>query len=311
LAPVYTWDTTRRGARCRTTRSEHLTNGPPRAQLLEREQGLGQLDEEVAKQRMELPWVPVEKEYAFVTEEGKKTLVEVFDGRSQLLIYHLMFGPSYEAACPGCTGLADHLDAALVHMNNRDVTLMCISRAPIEKLNAYKQRMGWRFPWPSSFASDFNFDFDFAHTEEEMKTGELAKEVAEAPDWLKDWADSVGNGSGLRDGRIIWLERLRPRERKRLPHVLANRLPVAPPRRILMEQTMRVAKAVRPFVGKRRRPQCVAPLSESMASSVARPNWNRRLICSPRGLRRASRECPAAAFSQPLGSAQARDPSCS
>jgi len=163
-----------------------------RAKLLEREQELGRLDEELEKQRMELPWVPVEKEYTFDTEEGKKTLVELFDGRSQLLIYHLMFGPSYEAACPGCTGLADHLDAALVHMNNRDVTLMCISRAPIEKLSAYKLRMGWKFPWASSFASDFNFDFDFSHTEEEMKTGELAKEVAEAPDWLKEWADNVG-----------------------------------------------------------------------------------------------------------------------
>jgi predicted dithiol-disulfide oxidoreductase (DUF899 family) len=163
-----------------------------RAKLLEREQKLGQLDEELEKQRKELPWVPVEKEYTFDTEEGKKTLLELFDGRSQLLIYHLMFGPSYEAACPGCTGLADHLDAALVHMNNRDVTLMCISRAPVEKLGAYKRRMGWKFPWASSFASDFNFDFDFSHTEEEMKTGELAKEVAEAPGWLKDWAESVG-----------------------------------------------------------------------------------------------------------------------
>jgi predicted dithiol-disulfide oxidoreductase (DUF899 family) len=110
--------------------------------LHEREQELGNIDEELAKQRQELPWVPVEKEHTFDTEAGKKTLAELFDGRSQLLIYHLMFGPTYEAACPGCTGLADHLDAALVHLNNRDVTLMCISRAPIEKLQAYKRRMG-------------------------------------------------------------------------------------------------------------------------------------------------------------------------
>src|SRR5437763_122834 len=107
-----------------------------RKELHEREQELGNLDEELAKERQELPWVPVEKEYSLDTEEGKKTLAELFDGRSQLLIYHLMFGPTYEAACPGCSGLADHLDAALVHMNNRDVTLMCISRAPIEKLKA-------------------------------------------------------------------------------------------------------------------------------------------------------------------------------
>jgi predicted dithiol-disulfide oxidoreductase (DUF899 family) len=160
--------------------------------LHEREQELGTLDEELAKKRQELPWVRVEKEYTFDTEEGKKTLPELFDGRSQLLIYHLMFGPTYEAACPGCTGLADHFDAALVHVNNRDVTLMCVSRAPIEKLTAYKERMGWRFPWASSFASDFSFDFHMAFTPEQMATGELAKQVAEAPDWLKDWADNVG-----------------------------------------------------------------------------------------------------------------------
>jgi len=161
-----------------------------RKELLEREQELGQLDEELAKLRQELPWVPVEKEYTFDTEQGKKTLVELFEGRSQLLIYHLMFGPTYEAACPGCSGLADHLDATLAHLNNRDVTLICISRAPIEKLQAYKQRMGWNFPYVSSFASDFNFDFAF--TQEQMATGELAKMVAEADDWLKDWAENIG-----------------------------------------------------------------------------------------------------------------------
>jgi predicted dithiol-disulfide oxidoreductase (DUF899 family) len=132
------------------------------------------------------------KKYSFDTEEGKKTLAELFDGRSQLLIYHLMFGPTYAAACPGCSGLADHFDAALAHLNIHDVTLTCISRAPIEKLQAYKQRMGWEFPWVSSFASDFNFDFDFAFTQEQMATGELAKMVAEADDWLKDWAGNVG-----------------------------------------------------------------------------------------------------------------------
>jgi predicted dithiol-disulfide oxidoreductase (DUF899 family) len=135
-----------------------------RKSLLEREQELAGFDEKLAKQRMDLPCVPVEKEYTFDTGEGKKTLAELFDGRSQLLIYHLMFGPTYEAACPGCSGLADHFDAAVVHLNNRDVTLISISRAPIERLQAYKQRMGWTFPWVSSFESDFNFDFDFAFT---------------------------------------------------------------------------------------------------------------------------------------------------
>jgi predicted dithiol-disulfide oxidoreductase (DUF899 family) len=163
-----------------------------RERLHEREQELGRLDEELAKQRRELPWVKVEKEYTFDTEHGPKTLADLFAGRSQLLIYHLMFGPSYQAACPGCTGLADHFDAALAHLNNRDVTLIAISRAPIEKLQAYKQRMGWRFPYVSSYRSDFNADFGFAFSEEQMATGELAKLVADADDWLKDWADNVG-----------------------------------------------------------------------------------------------------------------------
>jgi predicted dithiol-disulfide oxidoreductase (DUF899 family) len=161
-------------------------------ELHAREQELGKLDEELAKKRQELPWVRVEKEYTFDTEQGKKTLPELFDGRSQLLIYHLMFGPTYEAACPGCTGLADAFDGMLAHLNNRDVTLMAISRAPIEKLAAYKRRMGWQFPYVSSFGSDFNFEFDFSATEEQMATGELAKMVEEADDWLKDWAANVG-----------------------------------------------------------------------------------------------------------------------
>ena len=163
-----------------------------RRKLQEREQELGRLDEEIAKQRQELPWVRVDKEYVFDTEDGKKTLDELFDGRSQLLIYHLMFGPTYEAACPGCTGLADHFDAALPHVNNRDITLLAISRAPIEKLSAYRRRMGWTFPYVSSSGSEFNFDFDFAFTQEQMATGELAEMVDNAEDWLVDWAKNVG-----------------------------------------------------------------------------------------------------------------------
>ncbi|HEY6151690.1 MAG TPA: DUF899 domain-containing protein [Gaiellaceae bacterium] len=163
-----------------------------RAQLLEREEELNRLDEEIAKERQELPWVRVEKEYTLDAEDGKKTLVELFDGRSQLLIYHLMFGPTYEQACPGCTGLADHFDAALPHLNNRDVTLIAVSRAPIEKLRAYKQRMGWKFPYVSSYESDFNFDFDASLTEDRVTGEKMAKAVAEAEDWLKDWAKDVG-----------------------------------------------------------------------------------------------------------------------
>jgi predicted dithiol-disulfide oxidoreductase (DUF899 family) len=163
-----------------------------RVELREREEELGKLDEELVKQRQELPWVRVEKEYTFDTEDGKKTLEELFDGRSQLLIYHLMFGPTYEQACPGCTGLADHFDAALPHVNNRDVTLIAISRAPIEKLRAYKQRMGWKFPYVSSYRSDFNFDFDASLTEDQITSEKMAKNVEEADDWLRDWAKDVG-----------------------------------------------------------------------------------------------------------------------
>jgi predicted dithiol-disulfide oxidoreductase (DUF899 family) len=158
----------------------------------ERERALGALDEEIAEQRKELPRVRVDKEYVFDSEDGRKTLVELFAGRSQLLVYHLMFGPEYEQACPGCTGLADHFDGALPHVNARDVTLIAISRAPIEKLNAYKRRMGWTFPYVSSYRSDFNFDFEFALTLEQMSEGEMKKMVDEAEDWLKDWADNVG-----------------------------------------------------------------------------------------------------------------------
>jgi predicted dithiol-disulfide oxidoreductase (DUF899 family) len=163
-----------------------------RKRLREREEELGKLDEEIAKERQALPWVRVEKEYTLDAENGKKTLPELFDGRSQLLIYQLMFGPTYEQACAGCTGLADSFDGVLPHLNAHDVTLIAISRAPIEKLSAYKKRMGWKFPYVSSFNSDFNFDFDGSLTEEQMASDEMRKMVEEADDWLQDWAKDVG-----------------------------------------------------------------------------------------------------------------------
>lgn len=164
-----------------------------RNKLLERENAHAQQSEELARDRRELPWVPVEKEYTFATEEGQKTLAELFDGRSQLIAYNIMFGPTYEAACPGCTGLADHLDAALVHLNHRDVTLMAFSRAPIEKLQAYKQRMGWTFLWASTHETDFPFDFGLALTPEQAAgVEEIQTMVKDPPDWLEDWGESVG-----------------------------------------------------------------------------------------------------------------------
>jgi predicted dithiol-disulfide oxidoreductase (DUF899 family) len=139
-----------------------------RKELLEREKDLTHRSDELAEQRRELPWVAVEKEYTFETDEGTKTLAELFDGRSQLLMYHFMFGPAYEAGCPVCSSGADTFDGAVVHLNARDVTFLCASRAPLEKLQAYKRRMGWQFPWISTLGSDFNFDFDVSHTEEQV-----------------------------------------------------------------------------------------------------------------------------------------------
>src|SRR5262245_17431940 len=138
------------------TREEWQTARDELAQL-EAEQA--KRDEEIKAKRLDLPWVPVEKEYVFDTEDGKKMLAELFDGRSQLLAYNIMFGPDYtNGACPGCTGLADELSGGLVHLNHRDVTLICFSRAPIERLTAYKERMGWEFRYVSTSGSEFRFD---------------------------------------------------------------------------------------------------------------------------------------------------------
>jgi len=130
-----------------------------RQALLESEKALTRLGDELARERSELPWVPIEKEYRFETDAGTKTLAALFDGRSQLLVYHFMFGPDYEAGCPVCSSSADTVNGALPHLHARDVTIVYVSRAPLDKLQAYKQRMAWSFPWVSSHDSDFNFDF--------------------------------------------------------------------------------------------------------------------------------------------------------
>ena len=141
-----------------------------REELLEREKELTRRSDELARQRRELPWVLVEKQYGFETREGTKSLAELFDGRSQLLVYHLMYGPEDDAACLGCSFFVDHLDGAIPHLNAHDVTFVCASRAPLEKLDAYKRRMGWEFPWVSSGGTDFNVDFSL-FTEEQRRTG--------------------------------------------------------------------------------------------------------------------------------------------
>jgi predicted dithiol-disulfide oxidoreductase (DUF899 family) len=155
--------------------TEHRTGtreewGAAREKLLEREKELTRLNDELAQQRSELPWVPIDKEYSFETEDGTRTLAELFDRRSQLLIYNFMFGPEYEAGCPVCSSIADSFDGVLAHLAARDVTMICVSRAPIEKLLAYRKRMGWSFDWASSEGSDFNFDFGRSHTPEEVSS---------------------------------------------------------------------------------------------------------------------------------------------
>ncbi len=150
------------------TREEWLK---ARLELLEAEKELTRRSDEVARRRQELPWVRVEKEYSFETDEGKGSLVDLFRGRSQLLVYHFMFGPDYTAGCPACSAIADGFDGFVVHLANHDVTLCAVSRAPLEKLQAYKRRMGWSFPWASSFDSDFNYDFGVAYTEEQQQSG--------------------------------------------------------------------------------------------------------------------------------------------
>jgi predicted dithiol-disulfide oxidoreductase (DUF899 family) len=140
-----------------------------REELLAREKEHTLLGDELARQRRELPWVRVEKEYRFETDEGTRTLAELFDGRSQLLVYHFMFGPSYEAGCTTCSSMADTIDGALPHLHARDVTMTYVSQAPLAKLQAYKRRMGWSMPWVSSAGSDFNFDLGFSSSEEQTR----------------------------------------------------------------------------------------------------------------------------------------------
>jgi predicted dithiol-disulfide oxidoreductase (DUF899 family) len=140
-----------------------------RDELLRREKEHTRMGDELARERRELPWVPVEKEYSFEMDEGTKTLAELFDGRSQLLVYHFMFGPSYEAGCPICTSMADGVNGLLPYLHARDVTMLLVSRAPLERLQAYKQRMGWSIPWASSAGNDFNFDLGVSSTPEQVR----------------------------------------------------------------------------------------------------------------------------------------------
>ena len=153
------------------TREEWLA---ARLELLDAEKELTRRSDEVARQRQALPWVRVDKDYRFETDQGPTSLDGLFQGRSQLLVYHFMFGPDYAAGCPSCSAIADGFNGFAVHLANHDVTLCAVSRAPLGKLREYRQRMGWTFPWASSHDSDFNFDFGVAHTKEEWAAGAVA-----------------------------------------------------------------------------------------------------------------------------------------
>jgi predicted dithiol-disulfide oxidoreductase (DUF899 family) len=150
------------------TREEWLA---ARLELLEAEKELTRRSDELARRRQELPWVPIDKEYRFETDEGGASLADLFRGRSQLMVYHFMFGPDYTAGCPSCSAIADGFNGFVIHLANRNVTLAAVSRAPLAKLQAFKQRMGWSFPWASSLGSDFNADFNVSITEEQQREG--------------------------------------------------------------------------------------------------------------------------------------------
>jgi predicted dithiol-disulfide oxidoreductase (DUF899 family) len=172
-----------------------------RDELLKEEKELTRRGDELARKRRELPWVPVEKDYEFETEDGTKTLADLFNGRSQLLVYHFMFGPPYQAGCPVCSSIADTLDPQVAHLKARDATLLLASRAPLEKLLAFRERMGWGIDWVSSDGSDFNRDLGFLHTGEELKSfleGEIPPTVEKNARMCgTDAAGYVAEGPGL------------------------------------------------------------------------------------------------------------------
>jgi predicted dithiol-disulfide oxidoreductase (DUF899 family) len=152
------------------TREEWLA---ARLELLKQEKELTRRSDELARRRQELPWVRVDKEYRFETDEGSASLADLFRGRSQLLVYHFMFGPDYTAGCPSCSAIADGFNGSVVHLASHDVMLWAVSRAPLAKLQEYKRRMGWTFPWASSVGGDFNFDFNVSFTEEQQREGSI------------------------------------------------------------------------------------------------------------------------------------------
>jgi predicted dithiol-disulfide oxidoreductase (DUF899 family) len=182
------------------TRKEWLAT---RLDLLEAEKELTRRSDELARRRQELPWVRIDKEYRFETDDGSASLADLFRGRSQLLVYHFMFGPDYAAGCPSCSAIADGFDRSVVHMANHDVTLSAVSRAPLAKLQAYKRRMSWTFPWASSFRSDFNADFNVWFSEVQQREGGIEYNYQREPGVplaggdTASWLEPEGPAAGM------------------------------------------------------------------------------------------------------------------
>src|SRR5260370_14408155 len=238
-----------------------------RGELLAREKELTRRGDQLAAERGELPWVPIEKEYRFGTDAGPRTLRELFDGRPQLIVYHFMFGPTYTAGCPVCSSAADTFNGAVPHLNARDVTFTCISRAPLDKLQAYKRRMGWSFPWASSHGSDYNFDLEISRPQEATRVPGRRRPPGGRPAraGVRDRAGGVPvRGAGD--------ERLRAAGRNRLPDLLDHR-----PRAGVHDGLLRVRRP-RPA-----RPQRGGPAPALGAPPRRVPRRERDQSLNPRG----------------------------
>ena len=182
------------------TREEWLA---ARLELLKAEKEHTRQSDALAQRRRELPWVPVNKAYRFETEKGNASLADLFQGRSQLLIYHFMFGPDYTVGCATCSTIADGFDAFAIHLANHDVMLAAVSRAPFAKLQGYKRRMGWTFPWASSHSGDFNFDFNVSLTEQQQREGTVVYNYRREPAWPSKMRDASGGGEPVSDNAAM------------------------------------------------------------------------------------------------------------
>ncbi len=179
------------------TREEWLAS---RTALLRKEKELTRRRDELSRERRELPWVKVEKEYVFDAPEGKVTLADLFDGRSQLFVKHFMMGPGASTQCVGCSFEVDHVEEILAHLQNHDVTYAAVARAPIEEIETVRRRMGWRFPWVSSYRSDFNYDFNVSFTSEQIASGRAVYNFEKAPEWAAGLHDLSGDSVFFKDG---------------------------------------------------------------------------------------------------------------